>query len=77
MTARILAATLVFAVIWCGWLLFSGMLNHQQTVGTHTYQGRVYDGSTLIGVCGGQPPVVMPQSSDPSVDVTWYPECPR
>ncbi len=38
---------------------------------------RVYQGSTLIGVCGGQPPVKMPVSDDPSVDVTWYPECPR
>ncbi len=38
---------------------------------------RVYQGSTLIGVCGGQPPAKMPVSDDPSVDVTWYPECPR
>lgn len=40
---------------------------------------RVYQGSTLIGVCGGQPPTreTLPKSDDPSVDVTWYPECPR
>ena len=40
-------------------------------------QRYVYDGSTLIGVCGGKPPATMPHSTNPDVDVTWYPECPR
>jgi len=39
---------------------------------------RVFEGETLIGICGGDPPAPasIPPSSD-QVDVTWYPECPR
>lgn len=44
----------------------------------YTVGNQVFEGSTLIGICGGEPPTPasIPPSSD-KVDVTWYPECPR
>jgi hypothetical protein len=51
---------------------------HSSAQGVHTVGNRVYDGSTLIGVCGGNPPTAgeLPASRD-DTDVTWYAECPR
>lgn len=51
---------------------------HSSAQGVHTVSNHVYDGATLIGICGGNPPAAgeLPQSTD-DTDVTWYAECPR
>jgi len=80
-----IAATLwaSFAVAFIGLIgaLIVSIANEQASFEGRIWvsDSRVYQGSTLIGVCGGQPPnrETLPKSSDPSVDVTWYPECPR